>query len=543
MQHKADLVVIDGKVWTEDSRLPEAEAVAIRGNLIVAVGTTASIKGLVGTNTRVIDLHGRRVLPGFNDGHVHFYFGGDALASVQLRDAKSPEEARRRIGEFSRSLPKREWILNGNWDHQRWTPAVLPTHELVDDVTPDNPVFVNRSDGHMSLANRVAMELAGVDKNTPDVPGGVIVRDLNGNPTGVFKDAAKGLIERVIPLPSDEHILQALITAQTHAFENGVTSVHDMGVLGANGAETMIRVARVYQELQTCSKLQVRVSAHLPLADWKRFAPAGVMVGLKTDKLQMKSVKAFADGSLGSATAWFVDPYCDVPGSYGSPSEQMMRPAAMYRDIRDADAAGLRIAVHAIGDRANNEILNTYAQLEDENGVRDRRLRIEHAQHLLESDMSRFSLLHVVASVQPFHCIDDGRWAEKRIGTRRAATTYAFRSLLNAGTILVFGSDWPVAPISPLMGIYAAVTRRSIDGKHADGWVPAQKISVAEAVHAYTVGSSYASMDESVKGSLEPGKLADLVVLSRDIFNINPVEIQDTKIDITVCDGKVVYRR
>jgi predicted amidohydrolase YtcJ len=542
-QGQADLILIHGKIWTENRQQPEAEAAAVKQNRILAVGNTAEIERLSGPNTKVIDLRGRRMLPGFNDAHVHFYFGGDGLASVQLGNAQNPAELRKRIGEFARSLPQGDWILNGSWDQEKWTPATLPTHELIDEVTPGNPVFVNRADGHMSLANALAMKLAGVSKSTADVPGGVIVRDAEGNPTGVFKDAAKALIERVVPLPSDEHIFAAIQAAQTYASANGVTSVQDMGVLGAKGADTTIRVLRVYQMLEKRSQLQVRVSAHLPLPEWKRWASAGVMADFGDEKLQVGALKGFADGSLGSSTAWFGEPYSDMPENRGIPSDELVHPEQMYQNVRDADAADLQIAIHAIGDRANNTILNFYEQLARDNGARDRRVRIEHAQHLLPSDIPRFANLHVIASVQPYHCIDDGRWAEKRVGAKRAATTYAFRSLLNAGAAVAFGSDWPVAPISPLMGIYAATTRRTLDGKHPEGWVSAEKISVAQAVHGYTAGSAYASLEESRKGSIEPGKLADMVVLSEDIFNIDPVEIQNTKVDLTIFDGQVVYER
>ncbi len=542
-QVSADLILLHGKVWTENPGQPEAEAVAIAGNRILAVGDSGAILQLAGQKTRVIDLNGRRTVPGFNDSHVHFYFGGDGLASVQLGNAESPEDVRNRIGEFARSLPKGEWILNGGWDHEKWRPATLPTHQLIDAVAPDNPVFVNRSDGHMSLANALAMKLAGVDKNTKEVPGGVIVRDSQGNPSGMFKDAAKALIERVIPSPSDEHIVNALMAAQRYAAENGVTSVQDMGVLGANAAETMARVIRAYQLLNKRSQLEVRVSAHLPLPEWQRFASAGVMADFGDAKLQIGAVKGFGDGSLGSSTAWFIEAYSDAPENHGIPSDEMLHPEEMYRDIQGADGAGLQVAVHAIGDRANNTLLNFFERLEREDGGRDRRLRIEHAQHLLASDIPRFSKLHVIASMQPYHCIDDGRWAEKRIGAQRAKTTYAFRSLLESGAIVAFGSDWPVAPMSPLMGIYAATTRRTLDGKHPEGWVPEQKISVAQAVHAYTAAAAYASLEEGVKGSIEPGKLADLAVLSQDIFAIDPVEIQNIKVDLTVFDGKVIFER
>jgi predicted amidohydrolase YtcJ len=542
-QAHIDLILVHAKIWTENPRQPEAEAVAIQGNRIVEVGDSEAILKLAGSKTRVIDLKGRRIVPGFNDAHVHFYMGGDGITSVQLHEASSLEEFREKIAEFTRSRPKGEWILNGNWDHERWTPAQLPTHQLIDDVTPDNPVFVNRSDGHMCLANALAMKLAGVDKSTKDVPGGLIVRDADGNPTGIFKDAAKTLIEHVQPRPSMEQILSAIRAAQTYATENGVTSVQDMGVFTAHGVDTMADVIRGYQILERRGELHVRISTHLPLVDWKRLASAGVMADFGSEKLQIGALKSFADGSLGSTTAWFYEPYSDAPTTSGIPSPELLHPEEMYAHMRDADKAGLQIAVHAIGDRAIRTILDMFERLETENGASDRRLRIEHAQHLSPADIPRFAKLHVVASMQPYHAIDDGRWADKRIGSERVKTTYAFRSLLDAGAVLAFGSDWFVAPMNPLAGIYAAVTRRTLDGKNPDGWVPRQKISVGEAVHAYTVGSAYASLEDGVKGSIEPGKLADLAVLSDDIFHMNPVEIETARVNMTIFDGKVIFER
>jgi predicted amidohydrolase YtcJ len=319
--------------------------------------------------------------------------------------------------------------------------------------------------------------------------------------------------------------------------------VQDMGVFTAQGVEVTVDVIRAYQILQKQGKLKIRVSTHIPLPDWRRDASAGAMAALGNDMIRIGALKGFADGSLGSTTAWFFAPYTDTPNTSGTPSDELLHPDEMYEHMRAADAAGLQIAVHAIGDRANNSILNFFERLEKEDPPWDRRLRIEHAQHLLPTDIPRFAQLHVIASVQPYHAIDDGRWADKRIGPQRVKTTYAFRSLLDSKVVLAFGSDWFVAPISPLMGIYAAATRRTLDGKHPDGWVPEQRISVPEAVHAYTMGSAYAAMEENIKGSLEPGKLADLTILSDDIFHIDPVEICNTQVDITVFDGQVIFER
>ncbi len=538
-----DLVLTNGKIWTENPAQPEAAAVAIAGGRIAMVGSSEQALATAGSRTRVVDLRGRRVVPGFNDAHVHMFMGGDSLSSVQLRDAQSAEELRDRIAGYARSSPAGEWILNGSWDHERWTPAALPTHQLIDDATREHPVFVNRSDGHMVLVNALAMRLAGVDKQTQDVPGGEIVRDANGHPTGIFKDAAKALIERAIPAPSQGHILAALDSAQAYAAENGVTSVQDMGVLGARAADTMADVIRAYQRLRAEGRLQVRVSAHIPLPAWKRLADLGVAAGLGDAMFHIGAVKSFSDGSLGSTTAWFFEPYSDAPETTGLPSDELMDADAMYANMREADRAGLQLAIHAIGDRANGTVLDFIERLVAENGQRDRRIRIEHAQHLRPEDIGRFAELGVIASVQPYHAIDDGGWVEKRIGAERAKTTYAFRSLLDAGAMVAFGSDWWVAPINPLLSIYAAVTRRTLDGNYPGGWMPQQKVSVQEAVHAYTVVPAYASGEERIKGSLEPGKVADLAVLSDDIFTIAPEAIRSVTVNVTILDGRVIFER
>lgn len=537
----ANLVLVHGRVWTENPAQPETEAVAIAGNHILLTGTSAEVLRLAGPSTRVIELHGRRVVPGFNDAHVHFVPGGLGLSSVQLRDAASQAEFRNRIAEFAKSQPNEAWITNGEWDHERWTPAVLPAHQLIDDVTPHNPVFVERLDGHMALANAPAMKLAGVDRNTPDVPGGVIVRDASGNPMGIFKDAAMTLINRVIPPLSLQETETAIIAAQREAARNGVTSVQEMAndTNDTGGPDRL----RAMQALEREGRLTIRISENLRLLDWKNPAGSGIQAGFSDGRIQVGGLKAFADGGLGASTAWLFAPYNDASNTSGLASDELQHPDQMYADIKGADKAGLQIAIHAIGDRANRTILDFYQRVEKDDGPRDRRLRIEHAQHLTAADIPRFAQLHVIASMQPYHAIDDGRWAEKRLGPERIHFAYDFRSLLDSGAILAFGSDWPVAPMEPLMGIYAAVTRRTLDDRNANGWIPEQKISVAEAVHAYTVGSAYAQFDEKIKGSVEPGKLADLAVLSDDIFHIDPVQIQNTHVDLTIFDGHVIYDR
>ena len=540
LQAQVDLVALHGKVWTENPQQPEVEAFAVAGKRILAVGSDTEIQKLAGPRTQVIDLHGRRVVPGFNDAHVHMFWGGQSLASVQLRDASSRQQFQQRIADFAKTRPAGEWIVDGNWDEEKWMPVELPTHEWIDEVTPNNPVWVQRSDGHMMLANSMAMKLAGVSKSTPDVPGGVIVRDKAGNPTGIFKDAAKDLVERVIPPPSESQVEAALLAAQSYAFDNGVTSVQDMGFTGSKAADMQALVLRGYQRLLSQGKLKLRVSARFPLDHYRRLADLGIMTNFGNDTLVVGSLKAFADGSLGSGTAWFFQPFNDAPGNSGLPSEDLAHSDQFFANLQAADRAGLHVAVHAIGDRANKTILDLYERLEKEDGPADRRLRIEHAQHLRPEDIARFASLHVIASVQPYHAIDDGRWAEKRIGHQRATTTYAFRSLLDAGATLAFGSDWFVAPINPLAGIYAATTRRTLDGKNPDGWIPEQKITVQQAVHAYTVGPAYAESQDDIKGSIAPGKLADFAVLSQDIFRIDPVEIENVKVVLAAVGGEIV---
>jgi hypothetical protein len=534
-QPAASLVLLNGKIWTVNEAQPRAEAVACLGNRIVAVGSNGEIRKWIGPGTETIDLGGKLVVPGFNDAHVHFFSGGENLAGVQLRDAKSEDEFRARIAQFAAKQPAGRWITGGDWDHENWTPARLPTRQSIDAVTAGHPVFVSRLDGHMALANSQALQLAGITRDTPDPPGGTIVRDAAGEPTGVLKDAAMGPLVRAIPAPSEDQIADAVRAAMRYAAENGVTSVQDMSAAP--------EILRVYQKLLARGELTVRISGHQPLATWQRLAAVGLRADFGGEKLHIGALKGFADGSLGSTTALLFEPYLDAPNTSGLANSQMIPESKMQGHILDADRAGLQVAVHAIGDKANHIILGMYEEAERQNGARDRRFRIEHAQHLRMEDIPRFGKLHVIASMQPYHCIDDGRWAEKRIGPERAKGTYAFRALLDSGAVLAFGSDWDVAPMQPLMGIYAAATRRTLDGKHPDGWVPEQKITVAEAIRAYTMGSAYASFDEKIKGSIEPGKLADMVVVSDDILSIPAVGIEKTRVETTVFDGKVVYHR
>lgn len=532
-----DLVIVNAAVHTMDAAKPAAEAVAVNGNRVAAVGTSAEIRGMAGPGTRVIDARGRLVLPGFNDAHVHFMDGGFQLSSVDLRDSATPQELAERLRRFAEKLPKGRWITGGDWDHERWPAPALPTKELIDPATPNTPVFVSRTDGHMALANSRALKLAGVTRATKDPPGGLIVRDpKTGEPTGILKDAAMEFVYRVIPDPSPEERLAAARAATEHAASLGVTSVQDMSAG---------RDVGVYQTLLDRGELKTRIYAVSPLPDWQRLERTGVHQRFGSDMLRVGGLKGFADGSLGSTTALFYEPYADAPDTRGLPSDEMLPDGVMLKRVREADRAGLQVMIHAIGDRANDQILTIYEQVTRENGARPegtpRRFRIEHAQHLRPQDIPRFGRDHVIASMQPYHAIDDGRWCDKRIGHQRSLTTYAFRSLLDSGAVLAFGTDWTVAPLDPIPSLYGAVTRRTLDEKHPEGWIPEQKITLEEALHAYTAGSAYAEFTEKEKGTLSPGKLADMVILTRDLFRIDPVEIRNAKVAMTVMDGRVVY--
>ena len=506
---------------------------AILNQRIVAVGTSAEMDGWRGPQTRIIDAGGKLLLPGFNDAHVHFVPGGFQLDQVQLTDAKTKEELTRRIAAQTRKLKKGDWILGGEWDEQNWSPPELPTHDWIDAVTPENPVFIERHDGHESLANALAMKLAGITAATKSPAGGEIVRDAQGNPTGIFKDAAQSLIGKAIPEAGLDARIKAAKRGLDYAASLGVTSFQDM--------------VPDYEDIEAFSVLEERgeLTSRVYVAPietrWKDQAKIGIRHSFGSEYLRMGAVKGFADGSLGSTTAYFFEPYVDAPNSRGLLSNEMQPISGMRERLAGADKAGLQLCIHAIGDQAISIVLDIFQSIRDANGDRDRRWRIEHAQHMAPKDFQRFAKLHVIASVQPYHAIDDGQWAERRIGPIRAKATYAFRTFLDDGVHLAFGTDWTVAPLNPMLGLYAAVTRATLDGKHPNGWIPEQKISIAEAIEAYTLGSAYAEFQEKDKVSITPGKLADLVLISDNILTIDPRAIRDAKVEMTMVGGKIVY--
>ena len=527
----AELIVNNAVVWTGVTSGTQAQGVAVRAGRIVHVGSTTEVMRFNGPATRVIDANGRLLVPGFIDDHAHFIGGGFALASVDLRPARTPAEFTRLLADYARNLPSGRWITEGNWDHEAWGGA-LPRRDWIDSVTANNPIAVSRLDGHMMVINSRAMQIAGITRDTPDPPGGTIVRDeRSGEPTGVLKDEAMSLIWRHIPEASVQQNDEALRTAQQHALARGVTMVNSMGSWSD---------LQTYRRAHANGSLKIRVYSFVPIDTWERMRDYVAREGTGDARLKWGGLKGYVDGSLGSTTAWFYQPYVDEPNTAGL----MVSDTASLREwIAGADRAGLHVAVHAIGDRANDWLLNVYEWSASRNIARDRRFRVEHAQHLTHDAIARFEKLGVYPSMQPYHAIDDGRWAEKRIGPERIKTTYPFRSLIDAEAKLMFGSDWTVAPIEPLFGIYGAVTRRTLDGATPNGWVPQEKITVEEALRAYTATNALGSFMETEIGTLQPGRRADMVLLSENILVIDRNRIGDVAVDYTIVDGEVVYER
>ncbi len=527
----ADMVLLNGKIFTVNAAQPWAQAVAIRDGRFVAVGKDEEIRKLIGKETEVIDLGGKLALPGFNDAHLHFTNGGLYLLGIDLRPARDEKEFARILKEYIYKVPEGEWITGGNWDHENWPSKKHPLKEMIDPFTPDHPVLVSRLDGHMALANSLALKLAGITRDTPDPQGGEIVKDKKtGEPTGILRDTAMELVDKVIPPLSREKRERAIRAAMRHAQELGVTSVQDN-----SSADDL----RVYQELLRKGELGVRISAWRGIDGWADFARIGITAPCGDPFLRLGTVKIFTDGSMGAGTALFFAPYADDPATSGLPIHTQDELAAL---VLNADKAGLQVAAHAIGDKANAWILDAFARAREANGVRDSRHRVEHSQVVRPADLKRFAELGVIASVQPSHCIDDMRWAEKRIG-KRVDDAYRWRSFLDAGVHVAFGTDWDVEPLDPRLGLYAAVTRELPAGGPAGGWHPGEKLSLEQAIEAYTLGSAYAEFQEGVKGSIEVGKLADMAVMDRDLFVIARKDMLTAPVAITILNGKIVFQK
>lgn len=520
-----DAAYVNARVWTGRSPSEHSDALGVIGTDIVAIGD-AAVRARSGRRTRMIDLQGAFVVPGMVDCHTHFARASLMLSRPSLRDADTPAEFVRRIGAAAAALPKGQWLEGGNWDADRWG-GEMPTRQWIDAVTPDIPVAVIRYDLHMLLLNSLALKLAGIDRNTPDVPGGVILRDARGEPTGVLKDAARDLATRAIPRPSEAQVEAAIRRGITLGLSKGVTQVHNTDV----DWETHDALRRMRPRGET----DIRFYSYTPIADWERAVALVKAEGRGDDWVRWGACKAVYDGSLGSRTALFYEPYLDDPSTHGI---AVTRRSDLREWIGEADKAGLQVSAHAIGDEANDEVLDVMAEVADANGMRDRRFRIEHAQSLSKAAIPRFAKQNVIASVQPYHAIDDGRWAIRRIGEERLTRTYAFHSLVASGAHVCLGSDWPVAPLDPIIGIQAAVLRETLDGKNPGGWHPEQRISLAQALAGYTREAAYAGFMDKRMGIIAPGRLADFVVLDRDLFAIDPETIAQTGVLRTVVGGK-----
>ena len=530
----ADLALINGDIYTVDSAHPRAQAIAIRGEKIEAVGTTEEIRALVGPKTRVIDLHGRFAMPGFNDAHTHLASAGMKKLNVDIEGAKSLADFQNRIRAALKNYKPGEWITGSGWDHTLWPEKRFPTRWDLDAVSKNHPMMLGRVDGHVAVVNSRALEIAGITKNAPDPAGGHIVRDeKTGEPNGMLEeDAAMSLVSRHIPPPRPERRRRGIELALADAVSHGVTSIQDYSTWDD---------FLIYRELKTEGKLPLRITEWLtftePLAKLEEERREG---GTTDPWLKTGALKAFMDGSLGSRTAAMLAPYSDDLSTSGI---LRMQPAELNRMSIERDKAGFQLNFHAIGDKANRVALDAFAAVLAANGPRDRRDRVEHAQIVAPEDFARFAKLRVIASMQPVHLLDDERWAGERIGPERSRGAYAWNTMRKDGVRLAFGTDYPVEAVNPLRGIYACVTRELPEGGPAGGWEPQEKLPRDVCIYDYTVGSAYGEFEEDRKGELKAGMFADIVVYPTDIMRMAPHELMTTPVDVTITGGRVVYER
>ncbi len=536
----ADLVIRNAKIFTIDKDRPHTQAIAFKGETILAVGTNEAVARYVkeGT-TEVIDARGRLVIPGFNDAHIHFDLVDPDY--IELRYTTDPAVITGKVREAVARAKPGELIRGGHWEHEMFRGRQWPTKELIDPVAPDNPVVLSRADGHSVLVNSYVMRRSGITKETPNPFGGEIQRDpVTGEPTGIFKETAVSLLKdegvpvRRTAAEQEQRRMRGWEAALAMARSHGVTSIQ---VPSNHGLE-------VYQDLKDKGKLTLRVTLGGTLTanenELSRYAKLREKYPRRGNWIRFGYLKGFADGTLGSGTALFFEPYVDVPQTKGL---AQMPYAELEKLVVQADKAGFQLGIHAIGDEGNRWVLNVYEKAQQVNGKRDSRHRIEHAQVIDARDIPRFAALGVVASMQPTHCITDKRFAEKRIGTARCQGAYAWRSLLNAKAIVAFGTDYPVEPINPLEGLYASLTRKDRAGEPGDGWFPEQKLSLEEAIKLYTLDAAYAEFTEDRKGMLKEGYLGDVVVFHEDLFTLPPERLMAAQVDYTIVGGKVVYHR
>ncbi len=556
----ADLVIKGGSVWSVDPESSRAEAVAVTGGRISFVGSALDAEAFIEEGrTRIIEVPADAlVLPGFIDNHVHFTSAGSLLLGLNLLEVNDADGFRRAVLEASARLPEGAWLTGGEWGaYAAWAKssagagssegkgaALVPSKELIDDATGGRPALIRRFDRKVFLASTLALDAAGIDADTPNPAGGEIVREASGEATGLLRGTAGDLVARVVPDPSYEQRLAEARRALLEARRFGVTTLHDNT---ANREQLDL-----LRDLRSRGELTSRFWARMRLEDWEevraiieKLELPALEGGWGDDMIRLGGLKAWVDGIMGNSSALFFEPYDHEPESYGRLRHVMAPEGNLYRLIRDADRAGFTVTVHAIGDRGNRILLDTYERVFRDNPPRDRRFRVVHAQVVDAEDFARFGRLGLIAEVQPYHCIDDMRWMEERIGDR-SRYAYAFRDLLNGGAAMSFGSDWPGTnasyyPINPLLGIYAAVTRQTLDGEPEGGWYPKQRLSIEQAVRFFTIGNAYASFEEHEKGSIEVGKLADLTVIDRDILERPAEELREARVLFTLLAGKVVY--
>lgn len=537
-----ELVLTHGDIYTADPALRRVEAIAIQDGKIVAVGTAKEIQHWVGTNTRVVDLEGKFVMPGFNDAHTHMVDGGLRLLRVNVEDTHSLGEFQQRIRERLQEFEQGEWIVGSGWDQSLWKENRMPTRQDLDAVSTDHPMIFQRVDGHSSVANSLALEKAGITRDTPNPEGGDIVRDDKGEPTGWLKEAADEIVWGLVPLASREMRKRGLLLAMQEAARLGITSVQDDSIRNASmpkGLDWDSYLA--WKELKDEGKLTLRVTEWLPfnssVDDLKKMRDE---IGATDPWLKAGALKALVDGSGGSLTAAMLEPFANAPGNSGI---LRYEPDQLKKMVVDRDAAGFQLAIHAIGDRANRVTLDAFEAARQINQRKDARDRVEHAQFVHPDDFHRFKDLGVIASMQPSHLLSDIRWAATILGPRRYREAYAWNSMLEAGARLAYGTDYPVEVLSPMRGLYAALTRQAEDGTPEGGWVPSEKIGIADAIRAYTWGSAFAEFEEHRKGTLSPGKFADLIILSRDITRATPRQVLQTEVLLTLVDGRIVYEK
>jgi predicted amidohydrolase YtcJ len=530
----ADLVIHNAKIYTSDDAMPRAEAIAIRGDRIIALGTSAEIRKRAAASTKVIDAGGAAVLPGLHDAHGHFTGLGASLQVLRLRGTKNWEQIVGMVRRRAASARPGEWILGRNWDQNDWPQKDFPVHELLSAAAPNNPVYLTRVDGHASIANKAAMDAAGLGKDTADPDGGRIIRDANGNPTGTLIDKAMGLVSRKIPPLTREQLEEQILLADAEARKLGLTMVHDAGA----NTETV----DAYKRLIDSGKLQTRLYVMLrgSMEMLKPHFDRGPIANYGNHHLAVRAVKISADGALGSRGAALLEPYSDEAGNTGL---LVNPPEEVYAQTLAASKAGFQMCVHAIGDRANRMVMDTFERVQKEvPGARDLRMRNEHSQILDAAEIPRFAKLNVIASMQATHATSDLPWAPARLGPQRIDEgAYVWQKLLKTGAIIANGSDFPVEEPNPMLGIYASITRQDEAGTPASGWQPDQRLSRDETLKSFTINAAFAAHAEKELGSLAPGKIADLIVLSKDVMTIAPKEILTTTVKTTVIGGKVVY--